>query len=758
MPVDPPASRREPALAERLSAALAARGPAHAPRTHHLEPGGVPRYVNRLILEASPYLLQHAHNPVDWRPWGAAALAEAAARDVPGFLSVGYATCHWCHVMEEESFDDEAVAAALNARFVPVKLDREERPDLDQIYILATQLQHGHAGWPNSLWLRPDGAPFHTGTYFRKADFLRVLEAVSEAWATRRGEIDGVAGRIAAAVERQGRPAEGPAAPPDAPVFAAAVAGLSAIRNRAHGGFSEGRQFPQETFLLFLLDRWRRDGDAEAWEIAAATLDAIAAGGIHDHAGGGFHRYTVDVDWRTPHFEKMLYNQGLLGRAFVEGWEASGNPAWRRAAERCFAYLLRDMTDAAGCFFAAEDADSLDGEGRRTEGAFYAWTPEAARAALGEAAGRGVALLGLDAAPRIEAGSVPHLRPGEALPEGLDALLERLRRAREARPRPIRDEKVIAGWNGLTIRALAEGAAAFGRPDLLAAAARAGDALWDRLWDGTRLHRLWAGGGPRGEGQLEDHVWLGLAFLAIDEAAALLGAEAAGPRWAERAGTLARATLARFADGAGRLRMAAEPGPLGDVYETADGATPAGESSALEFLARIGDPEAARAAADLAAAIAPPMREVPLLRLEAMAGARRLADGPSALRRTLAGGALRLALRRPESAAGPWRLDIALAPGWHLAAPDPGAAGLAGARAEGAAVHWPDARTLRLGAVDRPLRAYEGRLTVALAPHAPEVALHLQVCSDQLCAEPVAARFRVARPLEPPLAPSGETP
>jgi hypothetical protein len=741
MPTDPPGTVRPPALAARLEAAAAARGTGHAPRTRHLGEDGAPRHVNRLILEASPYLLQHAHNPVDWRPWGEEALAEAARRGVPVFLSAGYATCHWCHVMEEESFDDEQVAERLNAGFVPVKLDREERPDIDRVYIVATELQHGHAGWPVSAFLKPDGTPFHTATYLPREQFLALLDAVSRAWREQPDEIESVAARLGEAIRREGRLAEAPAEPPGEKTAAAAARRLSEMHDPEHGGFSAAQRFPQESFLLFLLDRWRRDGDTDALAIVRRTLDAIAAGGIHDHVGGGFHRYATDPDWRTPHFEKMLYNQGQLARAFVEGWEALGAPAWRRAAERCFAYVLRDMTDPEGAFFAAEDADSPGADGRPEEGAFYAWPRGAVEAALGAEAGWAIETLGLDARPRIEAGPVPHLAPGAEVDfDRLDPLLEQLREAREARPRPVRDGKVIAGWNGLMIRALAEAALAFGAPAHARAAARAGEAVWRRLWDGERLARLWAGGAPHEAGLLEDHAWLGLGFLALDEATG-------EPSWRARAHALARAAARGFSDPSGRLRMAAEDGPLGPVFESSDGATPAGESAALELLLRAGeatgDADLALRARELLAAIAGPMRELPILRPEALAAARLAADGSSGYRRLLAQGALLLQLARRE---GGWRLEARLAEGSHLTADEPGVEGLEGAAANGARVDWPEGAARPLAVAGGSPRVYEGALSAPLAPEAGSVRLRLQVCSDKACLAPAEPVFRIHRP------------
>ncbi|MGF1503514.1 MAG: DUF255 domain-containing protein [Paracoccaceae bacterium] len=742
MAIDPPGITRGPALQSELDAAYAAMDPDYEPRTHLLGEDGRAKYVNRLIHEPSPYLLQHAHNPVDWRPWGEAAFAEAAERGVPLFLSVGYATCHWCHVMEEESFDNEEVAAVLNALFVPIKLDREQRPDLDQVYITATQLQHGHAGWPNSVFLRPDGKPFHTGTYFPKPHFLQVLAAVSEAWGSKRDDIDRVAEALSTAIARQQAARMVASPPPGDEAFAAAVAQLGEMSNDLEGGFSEGQQFPQETFLVFLLDHWRRTGSAEALAIATRSLDAIAAGGIHDHAGGGFHRYTVDPNWRTPHFEKMLYNQGQLGRAFVEGWEATGRLAYARAAERAFDYVLREMSDGVGAFYAAEDADSLDADGRREEGAFYTWTPEEI-AAIPAAAPFGETL-GLATRPTLDGRHVLHLASGAtqdwaALAPALDALRE----ARAVRPRPIRDEKIIAGWNGLMIRALADGAVALSRPVYRAAAARAGEALWSRLWqpgEGDRpgrLFRIWAGERALEPGQLEDYAWLGLGFLALDEA----GAE--GP-WRARALEMARAATARFGDGAGRLRMAEADGPVGPVYDSADGATPAGESSMLELLVRAGraaqDADLTIRAEELRAAISAQMVQAPLLRPEGLVASRILDGSPSTHRRTLAQGTLRATLRR----AGPaWTMTLEVAEGWHMNAHAPGPDWLTGAALDGAEIAWPAGYPLTAAFADEPVAVYAGALELPLTPTAPAVTLHAQICSDTLCLEPLAETFRL---------------
>lgn len=730
----PPAVARDPALQTRLDAAYDAMPEAYKPRTHLLDETGRARYVNRLIEEASPYLLQHAHNPVDWRPWSEETLAEAQERGLPIFLSVGYATCHWCHVMEEESFDNEDVAQLLNTHFIAIKIDREQHPDLDHLYITATQLQQGRSGWPNSVWLMPDGRPFHTGTYLPRDHFVQTLTAIAQSWAdpAARPEIEGIAGQLGDAIKRFTQLGGQQSAPLDETVYARAAEQLLTLHNALEGGFSQDQQFPQEGFLLYLLEHWRRTGDQHALQVAIETLDAIAAGGIHDHVGGGFHRYTVDPNWRTPHFEKMLYNQGLLSRAFVEAWEITGVKIYRRAAERTFTYILRDMTDPDGAFYAAEDADSLDESGEIEEGAFYAWTAEELRA---EGLAEAVEVLGIDQPPTLDVGSVAHLALGETVDfDALEPILETLRTVRDARTRPLRDDKIIAGWNGLMIRAMAEGGVAFDRPDLVEAATRAGDIVWARLWNGQRLQRFWAGGQAREDGVLEDHAWLGLAYLALADVSF-------DQKWLDRAGDLFTAIQTHFADGSGRLKMASRDGPLGPIYDNSDGATPSGESASLEFFARLfarnGDPEVDLAARELFGALAGPMSGQPLLRTDALIAGRLLDQGASGYRQTLAKG-------RVGARVHAGQLHLTIADGWHVNAHDPGQDWLIGVDIEGADTDWPAGEAMTLGFSKDILNVYEGHLTVPLIPiEGAPLTLTVQACSHEICLEPETATFRL---------------
>ncbi|MEM9716374.1 MAG: thioredoxin domain-containing protein [Pseudomonadota bacterium] len=559
----PPGLTRTSDEQDMLAQALASQPASYVPRTHLMD-GGSPRYTNRLIHQASPYLKQHAHNPVEWWAWGDAALAAAKAQDKPIFLSAGYATCHWCHVMEEESFDNEAVAALLNAGFIPIKLDREERPDIDQTYILATQFQNQHAGWPNSIWALPNGKPFHTGTYFQRGHFMQILEAISAAWnSEKRAEFEEFGDRLSNAVSNAMARSQ-PEAALDG-VANRAAQHLTSNHNPQFGGFSQGQQFPNEVNHLFLLDQARRGNEA-AKAVTLHSLDHIAAGGLHDQIGGGFHRYTVDVNWRTPHFEKMLYNQALLMRCFTEGWSLTGNPVYARAVRRCVDYLKRDMLTEDGVFYAAEDADSLDAAGQREEGAFYAWTMEEAVTHIPEADAR---MLGIDQYPTIPSGAVPHLVPGPiADPELLDAMTASLLTARDARPRPFRDEKILMGWNGMMISALSEAALVFDNANWKTMAVTAYDALKTRLKTDEGWLKLISGTKP----DLTDYIWT---------AEAALGAFACSRNkaYVDDAVDLATAAL-DFQTEDGRLALSLD-GPIGPVFELDDGAMPSGESSAL---------------------------------------------------------------------------------------------------------------------------------------------------------------------------------
>ncbi len=489
--------------------------------------------ANRLADETSPYLLQHKDNPVDWRPWDEQALAEARERDVPILLSIGYSACHWCHVMERESFEDEATAGYMNEHFVCIKLDREERPDLDAIYMEACQAITGQGGWPLNAFLTPDQVPFFAGTYFPPDErqgmpsWLQVLRSVAEAWSERGAEIRSTSEKVS---ERLSGAAW--VEPSDEPLrqemLDQAVEGLLAIEDPRHGGFGAAPKFPPASAIELLLRRGAVDP-------AARALRAMAAGGICDQLGGGFARYTVDAGWLIPHFEKMLYDNALLARAYLHGWQATDEPLFRRVAEETLDWALREMRGPEGGFYSALDADSEGEEGR-----FYVWTVEQVREALGDDADAALEHWGVRPGGNWEGRTI--LTRGAEQPENLDDLRRRLYEARARRVWPGLDDKRLTSWNALTISALADAGAVLEREDYLDAARTCAAFLLDELTDDAgRLLRTWKDGRARLNAYLEDHAYLLEALLTLYEATF-------EPRWFTAARALADTTIERFGD------------------------------------------------------------------------------------------------------------------------------------------------------------------------------------------------------------------
>lgn len=551
---------------------------------------------NRLARERSPYLRQHADNPVDWYPWGEEALNKARAEDKPILLSIGYAACHWCHVMERESFQDQEIAALMNERFVNIKVDREERPDLDSLYMEALQILTGQGGWPMTLFLTPDGRPFYGGTYFPPAprygmpSFRQVLEAVSEAYASRRGQVAEVAHRITAALGRGPAPGQDPR--PLRQVMDEALARIHSAYDAHHGGFGGAPKFPQAMVLDFLLTHHVLSQDPLALQMAERTLEAMAQGGLWDHLGGGFHRYAVDEDWTVPHFEKMLYDNALLALAYLHAWQVTGKPLYRRVVEGTLDFVLREMRAPSGGFCTTLDADSEGEEGR-----FYTWTPAEVEEVLGPDLARAfAAYYGVLPHGQVEGRSVlraprhPDVVAHQlglsqaALEEVLAEARPRLLAARETRPRPARDEKVLAEWNGLVLRALAEAGAALDRPDYLEAARTNATFLLERMVDTAGvLRRSFVGGEARLPGFLADYGAVADGLLALYTADFQL-------RWFEAARDLAAQMVDLFWDEADGAFY--DTGPHHERLVTRprsvqDNATPSGNSLAVRVLARL---------------------------------------------------------------------------------------------------------------------------------------------------------------------------
>ncbi len=554
------------------------------------------RPANRLSGETSPYLRQHAHNPVDWYPWGEEALAKARAEEKPIFLSVGYAACHWCHVMERESFEDEQVAAFLRLHFVAVKVDREERPDLDAVYMSAVQALSGRGGWPMSVFLTPDGRPFFGGTYFPPERrhgmpaFIEVLQAVADAWAGRRDEVERGAAELSQQLASFAGAGE-PGAVDAAAAGRAAVQRLARAHDPRHGGFGGAPKFPTPS-RLFLLLRRARGGDELAAAMLRRTLDAMAAGGMYDWVGGGFHRYSVDAEWLIPHFEKMLYDNALLARAYGEAGVFLGDPRWTGVAHSTARYLVREMQGPEGGFYSSTDADS-EGE----EGLYFTWTAAEVRAALPAAEAELVErLCGLDRPANFEHGRSA-LRPQitlsalasetgsseEDLRERMRAARAGLLAARARRVPPALDDKRLAGWNGMAIWALAWLGATTEDTAVLAAAQRAGAfVLREMLRPDGRLARSWRDGRVSGVETLEDVAWVAAGLVELYQADGDVA-------WLTAALRLVDARLPRYLDADGRAFEAPDDGEalVARPHAASDGATPSSAAVLASALARL---------------------------------------------------------------------------------------------------------------------------------------------------------------------------
>ncbi|HXD99283.1 MAG TPA: thioredoxin domain-containing protein [Candidatus Acidoferrum sp.] len=537
---------------------------------------------NRLARETSPYLLQHAHNPVDWYPWGEAAFARARAEDKPVLLSVGYSACHWCHVMERESFENPDIAAVMNAGFVNIKVDREERPDVDHIYMQAVQSLTGHGGWPMTVFLTPDGTPFYGGTYFPPEDrhgmpgFPRLLAALADAWRSRRAELVQSGREITESLNQTDRLRRSTTLLGEEVLFSA-FQGISSQFDEEWGGLGGAPKFPQPMIWEFVLRFFKRSGNPYAQRMVHTTLIRMARGGMYDQLGGGFARYSVDAHWMIPHFEKMLYDNAQLASLYLHAWLAFGDPECRRVCEETLDYVLRDMTDPSGGFYSAEDADS---EGH--EGKFYVWTAEEIRAVLGADADRALAYWGVDRGTNFE-GKNNLFLAGEADPESIAQLRKRLLEARGKRVRPGRDDKVLAAWNGLACRALAEAGRALGRADYVAAAVRNAEFLLGSMRRDGRLLRTWKDGQARLKGYLEDYAMVSAALIDVYEATF-------ERRWLDEARSLVDDMLRLFWDdqlegfydtGHDHERLIVRPRNL---Y---DNAVPCGTSVAVETLLRL---------------------------------------------------------------------------------------------------------------------------------------------------------------------------
>jgi uncharacterized protein YyaL (SSP411 family) len=605
-------------------------------RRHPADEGAVrrkgPLMANRLGSEKSPYLLQHADNPVDWYPWGDEAFERAKREDKPIFLSIGYSTCHWCHVMEHESFEDSAVAKLMNDVFVSVKVDREERPDIDDIYMMVCQMMTGSGGWPLTIIMTPDRKPFFAATYvpktarFGRIGMLELIPRIKTLWATQRGQVLSTAAEITASLGKVSHESCGEMLGLD--ILDKAYRDLADRFDAEHGGFSRAPKFPTPHNLMFLLRYWKRTGRRNALDMVEKTLRMMRRGGIYDHVGFGFHRYSTDERWQVPHFEKMLYDQALLALAYTEAYQATANEIYLAPAREILEYVLRDMTSEEGGFYSAEDADSEDEEGK-----FYLWTEDEIRRILGEESAEIILqVFGVEdsgnftdeATGRRNARNILYLRqeisdlaarialPEQELRERLEEARQRLFAAREQRVHPLKDDKILADWNGLMIAALAKAAQVFERPEYVEAAAAAADFVLANLClpDGRLLHR-YRDGEAGVVANLSDYAFLVWGLIELYQAGF-------DETYLMRALDLNRSMIEHFWDGDhGGFYFTPDDGEnlltrKKDIY---DGAIPSGNSVAMLNLLRLarltGNQELEARAAELGKAFSGAVGQAP---------------------------------------------------------------------------------------------------------------------------------------------------
>lgn len=580
------------ALVRKLDQAWSRRGPAYKPRTRHLDENGAPRFTNRLLLEGSPYLLQHAHNPMNWYPWGDEAFETARRLGRPVLLSVGYSTCHWCHVMEEESFDDVEIAEYINENYVAIKVDREERPDVDSIYMSAVQAMGRHGGWPMTAWLTPERKPFYAGTYIPARDgdrgaskgFLTILGDLKKIYDEQPGDVAARAEQIAGRVEAMLQPETGSRLP-DVEVLHTAARYYRRQFDKVNGGTRGAPKFPSNLAIRFLLRYHRHTGDRQALEMVESTLEHMAAGGIYDHIGGGFHRYATDAEWRIPHFEKMLYDNALLVVNYLEAYQATGRADFARVAREILRYVERDMTSPEGAFYSATDADSSNPQGESEEGWFFTWTPEE----IDSVVTNEQALLvkqhyNVTSTGNFEGRNILHAVPGSStISAQLQTAREKLYTARLDRPLPLRDEKILTSWNGLMISAQAFAALVLREEAYARRAGRAADFLLTNLRHEGRLLRRYKDGEARHAAYLDDYAFLIAGLLDLYEATGSL-------RWLREAIALDRVLEKNYEDAEnGGFFMTSNDHEqlLAREKPNYDGAEPSGNSVAVLNLFRL---------------------------------------------------------------------------------------------------------------------------------------------------------------------------
>ncbi len=746
-------------LAHKLARALHAKGPSYQARTAHLGAAGTPRYTNRLLLEDAPYLIQHAHNPVNWFPWGREAFAQAKAEDKPIFLSIGYATCHWCHVMAQESFDNVAIARVLNENFIAIKVDRERRPAVDNVYMTAARLMMESTGWPLSSFLTVNGNTFWAGTYFPPEQFSQLLKEISQSWRERRDDIERQAQRIATSVEELTRNKRATRRIDEA-TLENALAALRHARDPQYGGLGRGPKFPRASTYLFLIDHALRANDSAISSWIKFDLDAIANGGIHDLLGGGFHRYSVDRRWHIPHFEKMLYTQAQLLRVYLHAYQLLGEARYATVVARIVAFLDREMRHPEGGYFAALDADSPGGEGQ-----YYLWT----RTEIEKLLTPNLSALAIDWYQLSERGNfdganVLHVSQNArvfAAKHGLSATqwgvyrtqIEQTLLARRAqRPRPARDEKIVTAWNAMLITALAEASLILEEPTYLTRAIACANFLLHA--HRTEKNLLWRST-FQGHGGVNA---VASDYAALIESLIALYDATRNSQWLTRATELQHILDENYWDaksGAYFMSMAKRDVPLmARPKSLEDSAVPAGNAMALTALVGLNNRSADLAFEkridELLAAIAGDLRARPTAHTYALRGHEIFRRGDNGPIRYAARGAVRITTRQQRDRIA---IELKIKPGWHIQAHEPlqedligTSLSIAAPSAQGPSLQiiYPPAVIKNLSFREHRLALYEDEVVITAkgsrgAQQSTKILplqLSLQACNNRVCLPP----------------------
>jgi uncharacterized protein YyaL (SSP411 family) len=753
-------------MAQKLYQAYLDKGIAYRPRTEHFKEDGSPSYINRLILEDSPYLLQHAHNPVDWHPWSEAAFNKAKQQNKPIFLSIGYSTCHWCHVMERESFENLQIASLLNRDFIAIKVDRESHPDVDEVYMTAVMLMTGHGGWPMSTFLTPEGKPFYGGTYFTPDQFTSLLEQVNQLWKGRPDEVITQATKVADAVTQNNR-LKGEAKRLDQDVIAHAIKSMQNSFDELQGGFGQAPKFPREPWLYLLLDQAQRHGDEAALQMLTVTLDHMGRGGIYDQVAGGFHRYSTDYEWLVPHFEKMLYNQAHLSRIYLRAWRLTGREDFRRITTQTLDYVLREMTSPEGGFYSATDADSEGEEGR-----FFTWTENELNTVLNEQqASLAIALYGVTPPGNFEGRNILHLRQpltafakqqrislGELLSQ-MESINQVLLKTRNHRPSPLRDDKIVTSWNGMMITAFAMAADLLEDRRYRDAAVQAADFLWQQnRYKPGHLWRIHLNGQSSILATQEDYAYLSESFLYLYD---LTGE----PLWLSRAKELGDAMVTRFIDQQQGGFFLNEADSSITVMgrpkdEGSDNAIPSGSSVAIHTLQRLsqrsGELDYRKQTDALIARFAPAIEASPISYGYLLTAVANHQHGELASRAYAGLGRIQIAASTNKAGQQTLlNLKIEIPKGWHINSDQPTDSTLVATRISLAdnnrgwqmgPVTYPKATLKNLAFQQKPLSVYAGtiRLQTLLKQTIEDnievttlpIDLKLQACNDQVCLPP----------------------